>query len=307
MYSRPIQTSYDDLDAQLAALGERLDWSATPDLSSMVVESLGAPAALPAPHRRRLWLAAAAIAILLLGALLAGSSSVRTSIADFLGIDGLRIEFGEPETTPTSLPTLGTPTSAQDFEFWLPFTPMQPASLDEPDAVYLRILENGDAIGLMVWKPSESLPQTAETGLGVLLMQFDPPEELVMMLKTVGLSEGSVTDTFVNGNRAYWVEGASELTIFDAHSAETRPSGNVLIWEQNGIGFRLESALAMDKAIAIAESMQPIGNERLLLWHPRRLHTTTHLIDVSGSIPSNSRQPRSNSHDSYSLGSHPRS
>ncbi len=119
-------------------------------------------------------------------------------MADVLGIDGLRIEFGEPDTTPTSMPNLGTPTSMQDLARWLPFTPMQPAALGAPDAVYLRILENGDTLGILAWKPSESLPRTAETNLGALLIQFAPPEDAGMMLKTVGLSTGTVTDTFVD-------------------------------------------------------------------------------------------------------------
>ena len=261
MPDRTFATPNDELDAQLFDLGTRLHWAPTPDMTSVVAASLADPVPPPSRSDRRRWLAAAAIALLLIGALLVRSSSVRTSVADFLGIDGLRIELGEPETTPTSLPSLGTPTSIQDFARWLPFAAMRPTALELPDAVYLRILENGEAIGLMVWQPTEALPQTAETGLGALLMQFDPPEEMVMMLKTAGLSTGTVTDTFVNGERAYWVEGASELTIFDAHGGETRPTGNVLIWEASGIGFRLESALTMDEARAIAESMEPVNPE----------------------------------------------
>jgi hypothetical protein len=121
----------------------------------------------------------------------------------------------------------------------------------------LRILDNGDTLGILAWEPGDSLPRTAETNLGALLLQFAPPEETGMMLKTVGLSTGTVTDTVVDGNRAFWVTGASELTIFDGRSTESRPTGNVLIWQQDGIGFRLESALTMDEAIAIAESLEP--------------------------------------------------
>jgi hypothetical protein len=257
MSSRTFDFSNDDLESQLAALGTQLEWGPTPDLTSEVMATISAPAPLPQPDHRRRWLAAAAMALLLVGALLAGSSSIRDSVAEFLGIDGLRIEFGEPETTPTSMPNLGTPTTQQDLARWLPFTPMQPAALGEPDAVYLRILDNGDTLGILAWEPGDSLPRTAETNLGALLLQFAPPEDTGMMLKTVGLSTGTVTDTVVDGNRAFWVTGASELTIFDGQSTESRPTGNVLIWQQDGIGFRLESALTMDEAIAIAESLEP--------------------------------------------------
>ena len=259
MSSRTFDIPNDDLESRLSALASRLEWAPTPDLASEVMATISAPTPLPRPDHRNRWLAAAALALLLVGALLAGSSSIRDSVAEFLGIDGLRIEFGEPETTPTSMPNLGTPTSQQELARWLPFTPMQPAALGEPDAVYLRILDNGDTLGIMAWQPDESLPRTAETNLGALLLQFAPPEDTGMMLKTVGLSAGTVTDTFVDGNRAFWVTGASELTIFDGQSTETRPTGNVLIWQQDGIGFRLESALTMDEAIAIAETLKPVG------------------------------------------------
>jgi hypothetical protein len=256
MSSRTFDFSNDELESQLAALGSRIEWAPTPDLASGVLAEVAVPTPLRRSSHRRRWLAAAAMALLLIGALLAASSSIRGSVAGFLGIDGLRIELGEPETTPTSMPNLGTPTSAQELARWLPFTPMQPSALGEPDAVYLRILDNGDTLGIMAWEASESLPRTAETDLGALLMQFAPPEDTGMMLKTVGLSTGTVTDTFVDGSRAYWVEGASELTIYGAGSTETRPSGNVLIWQTDGIGYRLESALSMDEAIVIAESLE---------------------------------------------------
>ena len=257
MSSRTFDRPSDDLDSQLAALGSQLEWASTPDLAADVLATLNAPTPLPVADRRWRWLAAAALIVLLAGGVLAASSSLRSTLADFLGIDGLRIELGEPDTTPTSLPNFGTPTSMQDLARWLPFTPMQPAALGAPDAVYLRILENGDTLGIMAWEPSDSLPRTAETDLGALLIQFAPPEDPGMMLKTVGLSTGTVTETFVDGDRAFWVEGASELTIYEGQSTETRPSGNVLIWQTDGIGFRLESALNMDEAIAIAESLEP--------------------------------------------------
>ena len=257
MSSRKFDLPNDDLELQLATLGSRLEWSPTPDLSPDVVTILTAPTSIPRSNHRRRWLAAAALALVLVGAL-GGSSSIRDSVAEFLGINGLRIEFGKPETTPTSIPNLGTPTSQADLTRWLPFTPMQPTALSEPDAIYLRILDNGDTLGILAWEPSDSLPRTAETNLGALLLQFATPEDTGMMLKTVGLSNATVTDTFVDGNRAFWVAGASELTIFNGQSTETRPTGNVLIWQQEGIGFRLESALTMDEAIDIAESLAPV-------------------------------------------------
>ncbi|MEZ4505667.1 MAG: hypothetical protein R2848_07325 [Thermomicrobiales bacterium] len=93
----------------------------------------------------------------------------------------------------------------------------------------------------MTWPPDDALPQAAETGLGALLMQFEPPDDIYMMIKTVGTSTGSITETTVNGEPAWWIEGASNLTIFGQESVESRSTANVLLWQQSGIGFRLES------------------------------------------------------------------
>lgn len=259
MSSRWSDISRDDLELELAALGVLLDWSPTPDLAESILATQAAPTPLPRARHRRRWLAAAALALLIVGALLAGSASLRTSVADFLGIDGVRIEFGEPTTAPSAPPNLGTPTSMQDFVRWLPFAPMQPAALDQPDALYLHVLENGDVLGLMTWQPDHALPQAAETGLGALLMQFEPPDDIYMMIKTVGTSTGSITEITVNGEPAWWIEGASNLTIFGEESVEYRSTANVLLWQQGGVGFRLESAQTKEEAIAVAESMGPVN------------------------------------------------
>jgi hypothetical protein len=78
-----------------------------------------------------------------------------------------------------------------------------------------------------------------------------------MLFKTVA-AEGTVTETTVSGQTAFWVEGVSSLTMLGPAGAESRWTGNVLIWESDGVGFRFESALSMDEALAIAESLVPV-------------------------------------------------
>ena len=262
MSSRAYDLPIDDLETQLTALGERLSWAATPDLTAGVLDGLARPTPLPVRSRRRWWLAAAALAILLTGAIILGSASVRSTVADILGIDGIRIEFreSEPETAPVS-PALGTPTSMQELDRWLPFTPAVPDALGKPDAVYLRFLDNGTTLGMLAWAPSDELPETLETGSGALLLEFAAPHDVELLLKSVDPSNGTVTQVSVDGERGYWVEGASNLTMFEgAGRSETRPSGNVLIWADDGLAYRLESILSMERALEIAESMQPASS-----------------------------------------------
>ena len=109
----------------------------------------------------------------------------------------------------------------QDFERWLPFTPMQPTALGVPDAVYLRVLETGQFVGVSAWNPTEALPEASETGFGAILMQFTAPSEATYLLKTLDLRVSSVTKTTVAGNDGYWVEGVFSLTIFGPDGSES--------------------------------------------------------------------------------------
>jgi hypothetical protein len=55
--------------------------------------------------------------------------------------------------------------------------------------------------------------------------------------------------------------GSSELVISQDPSAGfapvSRPSADVLIWEEDGMAYRLEVNLLMSDAITVAESLQP--------------------------------------------------
>lgn len=249
-----------ELDRRLSDLGRQLRWPPTPDLASAVLAEL--PAAVPPrrfPQRAVRWMAAAALLATLLAAfVLAVSESTRDSVATILGIGGIRIEVGHPSPASDSQPELGTPTTIQDLHRWLPFTPRSPALLGPPDTVYLHIVETGQPVGIMTWPPSASLPVTEQTGLGALLMEFGAPPDAIFMLKTVDSATATVVETAVDGNPAYWIEGASSLTVFAESGGRQRASGNVLLWVSDGVGYRFESALPMERAIAIAESLRPL-------------------------------------------------
>jgi hypothetical protein len=251
------ERNFDPLERELFSLGQSLRWTPTPDLAAAVQESAIVPLPPRSDHSWRRWALAAAFLLLLIGGVLAASSSARDSVAGLLGIDGLRIELGEPDTTPKPNPVLGTPTTFEDFERWLSFTPLQPSALGTPDVVYLRVLETGQAVGISAWSPSDTLPETPETGQGAVLMQFTAIPDGIYLLKSLDLRDATITETTIAGNPGWWVEGTSSISISGANGPDSRPSANVLIWQQDGIGFRFETALPMDDAIAIAETMEP--------------------------------------------------
>ncbi len=251
-----------ELEARLFALAGELAWPETPQLN--VAEP---KASRPLPLRRRQILVAAAIVLLALGTALAISGGFRDSVAGLFGVDGLSIELrrnpesGEGINPATNL-SIGTEISLDEATNQLPFGPLVPETLGSPDAVFLRTLPGNDQMLSLVYLPSDRVPETAETGVGLLLMQFASTFDSAQLVKTLITDFSQVQIVYFDGHEAYWIEGLSELTILSDPSTgvseeSTRPTANVLIWQDDDVTYRLESALARDEALAIAESLRP--------------------------------------------------
>ncbi len=68
-----------------------------------------------------------------------------------------------------------------------------------------------------------------------------------------------IDQTQVNGLDALWTEGPYPLHLSNGDTDIRRlVAGHVLIWEQNGLTYRLESDLKMDEAVKVAESLHPL-------------------------------------------------
>ena len=85
----------------------------------------------------------------------------------------------------------------------------------------------------------------------------------LLHLAVLSIGVGTVLEVGVNGAEGYWAEGLTQLTILADPSAgwdgsTTRPSANMLIWQENGVAYRMESALSMQEALEITRSMQPV-------------------------------------------------
>jgi hypothetical protein len=227
------------------------------------------------PSIRRLqWLWAAGVLL----ALLVGLWSVppvRAAILDFLQIGAVRIWLGEPTPTPTSAPTHSsrgarpeaTPApaltprpffdlagrttleeAAEQAGFDIPL-PTYPAGLGPPDEVFYQEM-NGPVV-VLVWMRSDLPDQAAYSlhilGDGVTAQKGSPPV---------------VMTTTVNGNRAVWTEGPYLLVYQAGEGAADQwemrymISGRVLIWEEEGLTYRLESDLSLEQAVRMAESLE---------------------------------------------------
>jgi hypothetical protein len=285
-----------EFERELAELGARIAFPPTPELAGSVRRAIA-----EAPPRagirqfpvRRLLVAAAVVVLALVAALIL-SDGFRSTVADFLGVRGVRIEVVRETPTPraTAVPTTtsdrtpaATPVASPVASPQPTATPVgtglllgrrvtleeaqaavryrievpTPASLGEPDEVYLRTLPDGNRMVSFVYLPAPGLPETLETGVGALLMQFEARENVEYLGKQV--SEGNAWfDVDVNGHKAVWIAGSHNLTLLPDPSRGcceplSRTAGNVLLWEQDGLTFRLESSLSREEAIAIAESV----------------------------------------------------
>jgi hypothetical protein len=233
--------------------------------------------------------AVAVLAVVLAGAaLLALVPTARDTVAGWFGVRGIRIVFVDETPTPTPAatatappatpaasatpPSLGvglllgervTLAEAQtrvDFPIRVP----DAALLGPPDEVYVRALSDGDMVSF-VYYPRPELPAAAETGVGLLLVQFEAPEDSFWGEKTIGPAN-EVRPVRVDGGEGLWIEGWHLLFVAPDPLAGAvregiveRPAANVLLWDEDGVTYRLESDLSAPETIAVAESLVPMA------------------------------------------------
>jgi hypothetical protein len=283
-----------ELERELFELAPAVDFPPTPDLFAAIADRLHDRE--PARRRTAWpsWLTvrplapiAAAVAALL-AVVLAVSPGAREAVASiFRGVPGIRVLIPEekpepsgPATTPsqtqptssTPSPSFtpaaaepvipGTPIALAEVAAKVPFKPRVPSALGTPDLVYLEPRAARGTV-TMVWQADAGLPRAAGS-IGAVLTEFSPAggENFPYWQK----SRTSLPSTFrpleVNGGEGGWIEGGHRLdfAIPDrttwAQTATSRIAANTLIWVQDGITFRLETALPLEKALEIAATIR---------------------------------------------------
>ena len=257
-------------EQRLISIASRLDYPRTPDIATAVMTRIR-PSARPRFISRRLaW--SLAIILVMVSSLLS-IPPVRAAISEFIQIGIVRIfpRSVEPTVEPTvdvirpatATPSLPSSTlipslsgiagktglvDAQRMANYPILLPEYPPELGQPEHVFV---------------------QNAE-GTMVILVWLDPqqPEDVLMSLHFVPSGSWAVRkieplviqETDVNGKRAIWTVGPYPLILsngdvdYDARLID----GNVLIWMDGNITYRLETNQPLEEAIKIAESLQPI-------------------------------------------------
>ncbi|MCC2629026.1 MAG: uncharacterized protein K0S14_2676 [Thermomicrobiales bacterium] len=162
-------------------------------------------------------------------------------------------------------PRLGRPVTLAEAQAAVDFPVRVPtaAGFDAPGEIYLVDQEEGAMVSF-VYPAAPGLPASDETGVGALLIQFRGEADRGLIEK--GLPDDGAQGTHleavsVSGDPGFWISGAPHgffLVCYDAGECRQeryRLAGNVLLWEQDGVTLRLESALSLQDALAIAESV----------------------------------------------------
>ena len=269
----------EQVENMLRQIGREIDYPPTPMFASRVRDRL----AVVEIRRPWFWMPAGiprglAVALVLLvlagGSLLAVWPNARIAVADRLGLRGIDISFVPfvPAATPTtqSMPTplpvgerlgLGTSMTLDEAGVRLRFAIPRPTlpEIGLPDEVYVVNEPSGGRVSL-VYAARAGIPATTTTGVGLLLVAFQGNLEPTFFGKGLG-PDTRIEVISINGGQGFWIEGQPHMYFYRDTGGQVRDetvrlAGNVLLWDQNGLTLRLESALAKDEAIRIASSVR---------------------------------------------------
>jgi hypothetical protein len=264
---RPTQPP-DDLERALHDLGQRLDWPTEPNLLPGIRQRLAAQPARRSPFPRLRPVAGlprlvwAAVALVLVAAVvMAVSDSTRSTVADRLGLPGVSIS-----TDPTAIVTpgnaleIGEQTTLEDAVRAATGSLIMPPddAFGAPDEVF--VLDQDETVQVTyIYLPRSDLPEVGNTGVGLLISQFDGHTNNSFIQKQLGPNT-TIEMTEVDGQPAYWLTGQPHIFFYerpdgDIYEETIRLAANVLLWEQDGKTLRIETTLDRDAAVRIAEAM----------------------------------------------------
>ncbi len=260
-------------DEQLAAAlaGIELAWPSTPNVAPLVGDTIREHRAAPSlvsprlslPSRRRSLLVIAAALLALAGVALAARLVIE------LGAIAVEVLPGRPTAFPTNVATsgdLGHEIPLAEAERIAGFPAALPTALGPPDGAWLdEAVVDPEAHDVAVrivthWLPSGQgdLPVITGTKSGAVLMQFEGEWEVAS--KQLYAETNRFGNAIVDERQAFWTTGEHELLLVSGDEARRLlVTGNVLIWQDAGFTFRLETALTKDAAVDVAETLQTIG------------------------------------------------
>jgi hypothetical protein len=253
MHDRP-----DVLEAALRSVATRVAFPPTPPVASTVVARLRADSARahrPPFPATALWSRRRLVLAVVLGLLLLGGAAVAARLS--IGAVEVRVAPSLAPSAPPEAPAaFGTQVTLERAVGETGIEPGWPSSLGRPDDVY--VLRPGGAVTspvlVLAWRDLAGDGTIPNTPWSAVL--FELRGQLDVATKTV--LARSISPARVDGEPAFWIEGAHDLGLEGAFGGEVvRVSGNVLLWEERsaGLTYRLETMLPRAEAIALAETL----------------------------------------------------
>lgn len=252
------QQPIEQLEERLRDLAATLPYPPTPDLAIRLRR--------PAQRlvRRRLRLTLGLLAALL--ALLA-VPQVRAAVVHAIQLGAISIIFEVPTPAPDPAPAptpivslldLAGETTLDQAAQLLSYPirlPTYPAEIGPPDRVFLQVFDRKRTMLVLVWLD----PQQPD-GIGMSLTMLDAS---TLADKGFVVKTGSeiLQEVRVGGRPALWLRGPHFLEIRRAdgrsgYDLRRLVKGEVLIWTEGEITYRLESHLPLADAIRVAESLR---------------------------------------------------
>lgn len=231
MSERPMPS--ERIEELLLALGSELDWPATPRFTAV-------PRA-PRPGRRYLIAALAAAAAL-------GAAVTAAAASDFI-FHGVRIVPVQvlPSVSPSASP-IATQKREPNLEAAsrdAGFSVEAPAALGTPSTITVT--------------PGARVIVTLDYGTAIVSEASGSGYDVLIATKMVGPGT-TVTRTTVGSADAIWIEGSPHEVYFAGQQDTLRLATNTLIWERDGVVFRLEDHVSLSEAQRIAASV-PRGRD----------------------------------------------
>jgi hypothetical protein len=260
----PQRITDDELEGALRDLAPRYPYPPTPNLANRVRLRISAKPI--APRRLELWrdprrlALVAAVLLVLLGAAALANPASRDAIAHFFHVRGVIVNR-EPSPLPSFSPVtpldLGRRTTMADAQSKVSFPIAVPPALGEPDAVYVVNDIPGGEVSL-AYTPRPGIPLVKQTGLGILVTEFRGDLNPGFLMK--GLGQGTTAEEVsVHGDQGWWIAGEPHMIYVEirgnGQQVSLRMAANTLIWEHDGVTYRIESGLSKADAFRLATGL----------------------------------------------------
>lgn len=238
------------IERALGDLAAYVEFPQTPDFAAALDLSPVHPARA---WRRRL---AIAFAVLLVaaGAVLAASSQARSTVLDWFGIGGVRIERVPelPEVPRRTTTPFGRPTTLESAREQVAFRIRVPQleGLGPPDRVFIDDTATGGLVTFVYGRPWNAR----------LVISQWRADTAVHFHKLISYAT-EARRVRVNGGRGIWISGAPHLIFYaseDGYLGRTPVylTGSVLVWMEGRMSHRLEADVSLADALKLAESLE---------------------------------------------------